>query len=221
MQRFNYWKEFKCLRFNLKNTCKSVKLYFILKSHQRLLNGAGRPMINNCTHFTDKIFKFLGNHLQPIMGKSLPHILKRPVVSLIKVRKISVPDHFVEADVATFYPSISQDNWLKALREAHRKGEEKIISTNKLVQMAEPVLTNFKFDGQIKQKISRTATGTKGAPTKARIFIIQMEAALLQDQEKNPFTWFQYIHIVLLIWTHVENENWKHSQKILTSSIPV
>ena len=67
----------------------------------------------------------------------------------------SIPDNaiLVTADVTALYPSIPYDVGLKALREVLDKREQKKISTEDIVQMAEFVLKNnfFEFNGQIEQ----------------------------------------------------------------------
>ena len=80
---------------------------------------------------------------------------------------------------------------LRALKEVLDRREEKKISTEDLVKMAEFVLKNnyFQFNGQVKHQISGTAIGTKFAPT-----YIQ------------PLVWFSYIDDVFSIWTHGPNK---------------
>ena len=85
----------------------------------------------------------------------------------------------VTADVVGLYPSIPHEAGLKALKEALDKNRN--IATNDLIRMAEFVLKNnyFEFNGQVKQQISRTAIGTKFAPTYACIFMDNVESKLI------------------------------------------
>ena len=55
------------------------------------------------------------------------------------------------------------------LLKKHLLRENKFISTNNLVKMAEFVLKNnhFQFNGKVKQQIAGTTIGTKFAPTYA------------------------------------------------------
>ena len=73
--------------------------------------------------------------------------------------------------------------------------ENKFISTNDLVKMAEFVLKNnyFQFNGKVKQQISGTAIGTKFAPTYACVFMDQVETDFLMAQENVPLVRFRYI----------------------------
>ena len=149
-------------------------------------------MISNCGIPKEKISEFLDNHLQGIMRRGLSYI-KDSGGFINKIRRMgSIPDNaiLVTADVTTLYPSLPHDVGLKALREVLHKREQKKIPTEELVQMAEFVLKNnfFEFNGQIKQQISGTATGTKCAPTYACMYMDKMEGEFLEKQEYKPFT---------------------------------
>ena len=82
----------------------------------------------------------------------------------------------VMADVVGLYPSIPHDAGLKTLKEALDKRENRKISTNDLLRMAEFFLKNnyFKSNGQVKQQITGTAIGTKFAPTYTLAFLWTM-----------------------------------------------
>ena len=118
----------------------------------------------------------------------------------------NIPDNalLVTSDVVGLYPSISHEAGLRALKEVLDRREEKKISTEDLVIMAEFVLRNncFEFNGQVKHQISGMAIGTKFAPTYACILIDQIETNFLQTQEFQPLVWFRYIDNVSFIWTH-------------------
>ena len=179
-------------------------------------------MISNCGIPTEKISEFLDNHLQGIMRRGLSYI-KDSGGFINKIRRMgSIPDNaiLVTADVTTLYPSIPHDVGLKALREVLHKREQKKIPTEELVQMAEFVLKNnlFEFNGQIKQQISGTATGTKCAPTYACMYMDKMEGEFLEKQEYKPFTWLRYIDDNFFFGLMVRI-NLKHSWKILICSI--
>ena len=79
----------------------------------------------------------------------------------------SIPEGslLVTADVVGLYPSIPHELGLEALKKALDNQEVKPIPTKDLVNMAEFVLKNnyFEFNGECKQQISGTATGTKFA----------------------------------------------------------
>ena len=64
----------------------------------------------------------------------------------------SIPDNaiLVTADVMTLYPSIHHNVGLKPVREVSEKREQKKITNEQLVQVAEYVLKHncFEFDGR-------------------------------------------------------------------------
>ena len=107
----------------------------------------------------------------------------------------NIPDNaiLVTADVVGLYPSIPHEAGLRALKEVLDRREEKKISTEDLVKMAEFVLKNnyFEFNGQVKHQISATIIGTKLSPTYACIFMDEIETKFLQTQEFQPLVWFR------------------------------
>ena len=115
----------------------------------------------------------------------------------------NIPDNaiLVTSDVVGLYPSIPHEARLRALKEVLDSREEKKISTDDLIKMAEFALRNnyFEFNNQVKHQISGTAIGTKFAPTYACIFIDEIEANFLQTQEFQPLVRFRYIDDVFFI----------------------
>ena len=73
--------------------------------------------------------------------------------------------------------------------------------------MAEFVLKNnyFQFSDKVYQQISKTAIGTKFAPSYACIFMDQLKSKFLQTQKFQPLVWFRYIDDIFFIWTHGKN----------------
>ena len=78
----------------------------------------------------------------------------------------------VTADVVGLYPSIPHEAGLLALKEVLKCRKDKKILRNALVKMAAFALKDsyFEFNGEVKNQISGTATGTKFAPIYAFIF---------------------------------------------------
>ena len=74
--------------------------------------------------------------------------------------------------------------------------------------MAENVLKNnyFEFNGQVKQRISGTAIGTKFAPAYACIYMDDVESKFIETQSLQPLIWFRYIDDLFFIWTHGEEK---------------
>ena len=73
--------------------------------------------------------------------------------------------------------------------------------------MAEFVLKNnyFQFSDKVYQQISKTAIGTKFAPSYACIFMDQLKSKFLQTQKFQPLVWFRYIDDIFFIWTRGKN----------------
>ena len=94
-----------------------------------------------------------------------------------------------------FYQSIPHQAGLEGFKKALDARENKFISTDDIVKMAEFVLKSnyFQFNDKVKQQISGTAIGTKFAPTYACVFMDQVETDFLRAQEKVPLVWFRYI----------------------------
>ena len=82
-----------------------------------------------------------------------------------------------------FHTYINLISWL---------GLSKSITTKDLIKMARFVLQNnyFEFNGIVKQQISRTAAGTKFAPTYACIFMDKLETDFLNMQEYLLLVWY-------------------------------
>ena len=180
-------------------------MYLLPKIHKRLYDVPGRLVISNCGTPTEKASEFLYNQLKEVMQNGWSYIKdSNDFIKKIKHLK-NIPDNalLVTSDVVGLYPSIPHEAGLRALKEVLDRREEKKISTEDLVKMAEFVLNNyFEFNGQVKHQISGTAIGTKFAPTYACIFMDEIETNFLQTQEFQPLVLFRYIDDVFFIWTH-------------------
>ena len=118
------------------------------------------------------------------------------------------------------YPSISHETGLKAHREVVDKRKQHTIPTSELIRMTDFVLKNkyFEFNGQIKQQISGTATGTKFAPPCVCLLMNKIETAFLENQELQPLAWFRYIDDIFLSG-HTVSKNFELFCVVLMSSI--
>ena len=120
----------------------------------------------------------------------------------------NIPDNaiLVTVDAAGLYPNIPYKAGLRALKEVLDRREEKKISTEDLVKMAEFVLKNnyFEFNGQVKHQIWGTAISTKFPPTYACIFMDEIETKFLQTQEFQLLVWFRCIDDVFFIGSMVQ-----------------
>ena len=176
------------------------------KSHKRLFNVPGRPVISNFDNPTKKFLEFLYYHLKPVMQNSWSY-LKSSGYFLKKMKNSISEDTFlVTADIVSFNSSIPHTADLAALRNALENREVKKISREDLVKMAEFLLKNnhFEFNRGIKHQLSGTAIGTKFAPLYACIFMDKHETNFLKTQLLSPLVWFTYIDNVSFLWTYGE-----------------
>ena len=131
-------KELKYFSYNFKNTSCLGKMYLLPKTHKRLNDVPGRPVISNCDTPTEKLSEFLYHHLQPIMkaGKSY---IKDTIDFLEKLKNLgNIPSNaiLVTVDVVGLYPSIPHDAGLQVLYEKLEERTDKKIPSTDLVEMA-------------------------------------------------------------------------------------
>ena len=129
---------------------KFARFYLLPKTHKRLHDVPGRPVISNCGYYTENISSFLTYHLQPLAQKvqsyikDTNHFLNR-LSSLGKLPQRAIL-HTV--DVVCLYPNIPHSEGLTSLRRVLELRDNKQISSGTLVEFAEIVLKNniFQFD---------------------------------------------------------------------------
>ena len=200
-------KQLKYFTIEHKKANNLGKMYLLPKIHKRLYDVPGRPVISNCGTPTENISEFLDNQLKEVMQSGWSYIkVSNNFIKKIKHLKIIIPDNgiLLTADVVRLYPSIPHEMGLTALKEVLDKREEKKISTEDLVKMADFVIKNnyFEYNSQVKHQILGTSIGTKFAPTYTCIFMDEIETKFLQTQEFQALVWFTYIEDVFFIWTH-------------------
>ena len=123
-------------------------MYLLPKIHKRL---HGVPVISNCGTPTEKASEFSDNQFKEVMQNGWFYIkYSNNFIKKIKsLKKIPDNDILVTADVVRLYTRISHKAGLRALKEVLDRREEKKISTEDLVKIAEFVLQNnyFEFNG--------------------------------------------------------------------------
>ena len=95
-------------------------------------------------------------------------------------------------DVVGLYPNIPHEEGLASIRKHLNNRENKEVTTDTLVELADIVLKNnyFQFlDKTFKQKRG-TAIGTKFAPPYSILFIADLER-LLSDIDLKPYIWWR------------------------------
>ena len=112
------------------------------KLHKRLHDVPGRPVISNYGYYTKNISSFLDYHLQPLAQKvewyikDSNHFLSK-LKSLWTLTKGTV---LCTTGVACLYPSIPHSEGLNSLRRFFELGDNKQISSDTLIELAEIVL---------------------------------------------------------------------------------
>ena len=176
----------------LVNNPKLGRFYLLPKIHKRAYNVPGRPVISNSGYCTENISAFLEYHLKLIAQK---------VKSYIKdtndfLRKLDVPPSLPEdiilctIDVVSLYHNIPHEDGLVAMRKALDAREDKTISIDSLIELAEWVLENniFEHNTSFYKQLKGTAIGTKMALPYAIIFTADLEENILKDCDKKPLT---------------------------------
>ena len=121
-----------------------------------------------------------------------------------------LPDDLIlcTIDVVGLYPNIPHEDGLIAMRKALDAREDKTVSTDTLIDLAECVLKNniFEHDSSFLKQLRGTAIGTKMAPPYAIVFLGDLEEKILKESDKNPLVWWRYIDDIFMLWQHGENE---------------
>ena len=167
------------LDYFLVNNPKLGRFYLLPKIHKRLRNVPVRPVISNSGYYTENILAFLEFHLKPLAQKVKSYI-KDTNDFLRKMASLPpLPDDIIlcTIDVVGLYPNIPHDEGLIALRKSLESREDKTISTDSLMDLAECVLKNNIFEHYLSffKQIRQAAIGTKMAPPYAIIFIGDLE----------------------------------------------
>ena len=188
------------------------RFYLLPKIHKRLFSVPGRPVISNSTYFTENVSSFLDFHLKPLCQK-VKSFIKDTNDFLKKLRDLPpLPDDFIMCtiDVVGLYPNIPHDGGLEALKVALDGREDKSVSTETLLDLAECVLKNniFEHNNTYFKQLQGTAIGTKMAPSYAILFMSYIENQILESSVLKPLVWWRYIDDIFLIWQHGE-ENLK------------
>ena len=96
------------------------------------------------------------------------------------------------------YPSIPHEDVLVALRKALYAREDKTVSTDSLIELAECVLKNniLEHNTSFYKQLRGTAIGTKMASPYAIIFMGDLDKTFLKTMIKN----------ISMLWEHGEKE---------------
>ena len=198
------------LNYFLIKDAKFVRFYLLSKIHKRLYNVPGRPVISICGYYTENISSFLDFHLQPIAKKAKSYIKDTNDV-LKKLRSLTkLPGNSLlcTMDVVGLCPNIPHDEGFSALRKRLNERDNKDVSTNTLVELAELVLKNniFNFNEKTLKQKRGTAIGTKFAPPYNILFMAELEEKNLEIVDNKPNLWWRYKDDIFFIWEHGEEK---------------
>ena len=185
------------LDYFLVNNPKLGRFYLLPKIHKRLFNVPGRPVISNSSFFTENISAFLDFQLKPL-AKQVKSFIKDTndfLKKLFNLPKLSDNVLLCTVDVVGLYPSIPHKDGLEALHLALSNREDKSVSTESLLELAQCVLENnvFEHDGKVFKQKQGTAIGTKMAPNYAILFMSELEEKILETSSLKPLVWWRYI----------------------------
>ena len=121
---------------------KFARFYLLPKIHKRLHDVPGRPVISNCGYYTENISSFLDYHLQPLAQKVKSYIkdTNHFLSKLKSLGKLPQGAILCTIDVVGLYPSIPHSEGLNSLRRFFELGDNKQISSDTLIELAEIVL---------------------------------------------------------------------------------
>ena len=198
------------LDYFLVNNPKLGRFYLLPKIHKRLHNVPVRPVISNSGFYTENISAFVEHHLKPLAQKVKSYV-KDTNDFLRKIANLPpLPEDliFCTIDVVGLYPNIPHDEGLKAVRNALDSREDKTISTESLLELAECVLKNNIFEHNTKffKQVRGTAIGIKMAPPYAIIYLDELERGFLENYHLQPLVWWRYIDDIFMLWQHGEKE---------------
>ena len=188
------------------DNAKLGRYYLQPKIHKRTEDVPGRPVISNSGYFTENISKFLDYHLQPLAQgvKSYIQDTKHFINKLKNVSNLPKNSILCTIDVVGLYPNIPHELGLSAMKKALDKREDKSVSTETLLDLAEFVLKNnfFTHNDQIFRQIRGTAMGTVFAPSYAILAMAEVEEQALSTFKLQPWVWWRFIDDIFLIWQH-------------------
>ena len=96
-------------------------------------------------------------------------------------------------DVVGLYPNIPHEEGLSALRKRLETRQEKYVSTDTIIDLAEVVLKNniFTFGKKTLKQKRGTAIGTKFAPPYSILFMAELEEEIIKELEYKPYLWWR------------------------------
>ena len=113
---------------------------------------------------------------------------------------------FPESSMFAFIVIEPISEGLNSLRRFLELRDNKQISSDNLIELAEIILKNifFEFDQKTFKQVRGTTIGTRIAPPYAILFMADLEGKILNDLEEKPMIWWRYIDDIFFVWEHGE-----------------
>ena len=196
------------LNYFLVKDPKFARFYLLPKIHKRLYDVPGRPVISNCSFYTENISSFFHFHLQPLAQKVKSYI-KDTNHFMRKIKELGqLPERTIFCTIAVvgLYPNIPHDEGLAFLKHFLDSRVDKQVATDTLIEFTELVSKNniFEFSDKTYKQIRGTAIGTKFTPPYAVLFMAALEEKILSKVKKKQSVWWRYIDDIFFIWKHGE-----------------
>ena len=177
-------------------------------------------MFSNCDYYTENIYSLLDYHLQPLTQKPKSYIkdTNHFLRKLKSLRKLPQGAILCNIDVVGLYPNILYSEDLNFLQRFLEMRDNKQISSDTLIELAEIVLKYnfFEFNQKTFKQVPGTAIGTTFAPLYAILFMADLEEKTLNALEDKPSIWWRYIDNTFFIWEHGEESLEKFLNKLNT-----
>ena len=127
---------------------KFARFYFLPRIHKLLHDVPGRPVISNCSYYTENISSFLDYHLQPLAQKVKSYIkdTNHFLNKLKSLGKLSQGAILCTIDVVGLYPNIPHSEGLTSLQRFLELRDKKQVSSGTLIELAALVLKNNIFE---------------------------------------------------------------------------
>ena len=180
------------LNYFLVKDPKFARFYLLPKIHKSLHDVPGRPVILNCSLYTENIASFLDYHMQ-LLAQGVKSYIKDINSFINKIKKTGkLPEWAIlcTMDVVGLYPNIPHAEGLTSLYKFLETKENKYILSDTLAELVKIVLkiNIFEFDEKTFKQKSGMAIRMKFAPTYAILFIADLEEKMSKIFEKKQ--WF-------------------------------
>ena len=168
-------------KYLLSNFDRTAQFYMLPKIHKSLQNPPGRPITSGNDCPTEKISQLIDLILQPYVPKIKSYVKDtNHFISIIEDLNINDQDAIlVTLDVTSLYTNIPHKEGIEAIENViySTRPHQYMPKNSSIIDILKLILTcnNFQFNGTNYLQVSRTAMGTRVAPTYANLFMSDFE----------------------------------------------